>query len=271
MSAERELTPEEKLLKVIQDGGRQEQAATPSAAEPAVVARSPQERPALKLKADATPPREESGKPAARAPVAATEAVSPTFVAPQQAVAAAAETEPVGATPGGEEAAEERPARAGGGRLALRHVNRVLAAVAAVLAVYVGHSLWMIRSEANAATAGLAGAGVPVFTPPEMASAGLPSLEECLAVVGTRNAFVPPAATATAAAPAAVESEFKLVGVSIDSRDEAGSMALLREKNSAATFFVKKGETIGKTDAVLLRIFPDRVVVKNQKQEIEVR
>ena len=48
-------------------------------------------------------------------------------------------------------------------------------------------------------------------------------------------------------------------------------MAIIRGKADSKTYFVKLGQTVGDTDYVLDRVLPDRIILKQRKQEYELK
>jgi type II secretory pathway component PulC len=63
----------------------------------------------------------------------------------------------------------------------------------------------------------------------------------------------------------------KLVGISMDTAVPEESLAIIRNKVDSKTYFVKVGESVGDTGIILARVLADRVILKSQKQELELK
>jgi hypothetical protein len=66
-------------------------------------------------------------------------------------------------------------------------------------------------------------------------------------------------------------ANWKLLGVSLDREMESESMALIRDKSGQTTHFLKQGQRIGDSGVVVERILPDRVILKQDEEEHELR
>ena len=284
-----DLSPEERLLKVIQSGKAPASGPAPAAAAAAAVSVSPQPAPQApaveKPKLTVAPKAAEPVKPAAEKPVekpAAKPVAKAPTPAPAAAPAAAApisppvepQAQPV------EKSVEEslpqpQPLKERSGGLGLRGVNRIL--LAAVLAgiVVVAYDLWADRPVAPAMGESDS-AVVETFPQPEP----VPTLAQLMAKVGDRNLFDVPDAPAPkpdqerrtdkTAAPEAAKN-FKLMGVSLDERQPAESMALIRDQATGNTYFLKVGQRVADSDFVLGSIRSESVTLKTQKGELELR
>ena len=314
MSSEKELTPEEKLLALIQQDKRPAAPSPAPVAAPSAPAVTPAAAPAIPAspapesrEVRASVPPVPAVPPPPSAPVAEARPAAPVQPAPAEpklklapVVAPAAKPEvPVAApakpvspevvaapvaevAPVAPAALAAAPAK-GAARKAVRlsvgrgigwtTLNRGLALVVLVLLVVVVYSVASIQTGVDRAMASQAEeAGSNPVQPPNPEPAKGPSLEECLQKVSGRDIFQPVEAAVvgeTNAAPKQVE--FKLVGVSVDSKVPSASMAILRSRASSQTFFVKVGDMLGDTGYTLDRVLPDRAVLKKQKQELEVK
>lgn len=331
--AKKELTPEEKLLELIQRDKRQDVAA-PAKSEPVVPVKNEPVAPAAPVaprkpvvseepvtlqtaapvapgSAPANPPRplpeaqpaekklklsERSDKPVAsaasvtptvpdvKAPAAQKEA-KPTVqpepkVPPVQDVASEVTVEGVAAafastkpqeTPGSAARPRVLVRRATGG-LAL--VNRMLALVVLVLLVMVVYSVASIRSDVDGELQKVLSAGSLRWEPLTGHNAALPPLEQYLARVSGRDIFMPLGVAATTnvvTVTVGKVGDLKLVGISADEAVPDESLAIIRNKVEAKTYFVKIGQTVGDTGLTLARVLTDRVVLKSQKQEVELK
>jgi len=152
--------------------------------------------------------------------------------------------------------------------------NRALALVVLVLIVAVVYSIASIQSGIDTAMASqVSEAGELAVVPVGDEPPKPPDLDKILQKVAVRDIFQPleAAVTATNAPAGGKTTDFKLVGVSIDAKTPEATMAILRNKASAQTYFVKVGEALGDTGYTLGRVLSDHVILKKQKQEIEVR
>lgn len=156
------------------------------------------------------------------------------------------------------------------------YLNRVLAVVVLVLAAVVFYSVGSTRRGiAEDLERQVNGAG-SMSEPPVIVSEDRVGLQTYLDKVSSRNIFVPKLAAkvgqdAGPALPVGVMKDLKLVAVSVDSSSIADSMAIIKNKADSKTYFVKLGQTVGGTDYVLDRVLPDRVILKQRKQEFELK
>lgn len=305
------MTPEEKLLALIQQGKQQPEAAASSgskaqpaetapavsgaAAIPAAVAgvapaapADPQPLPEKKLKLAAVtapapaamlPPQTLSEPVPAEVKVQATVEAKPAGVATAVEVTADREEEPAasvsvpaGGLQTGSPRSSVRPfSRAG----ALVFANRMLAAVVLVLMVGVLYSVASIRAEVVSRSKQLEeGSGVQPLLPTVVTRENPPPLDGLLDKISARDVFLPTGMEGSTSAVAVVQgkvADLKLVGVSMDASAQDESMAIIRNKADSKTYFLKKGQLVGETGYTLDRIYDDRVILKMRKQEIEVR
>ena len=165
-----------------------------------------------------------------------------------------------------------RPSRS----IRLVYLNRVLAVVVLVLAAVVFYSVGSTRRGiAGDLERQVNGAG-SMSEPPVIVSEDKVGLETYLEKVSSRNIFVPKLAAKTGpeagpVLPTGILKDLKLVAVSLDSSSSADSMAIIKNKTDAKTYFVKLGQTVGGTDYVLDKVLSDRVVLKQRKQEFELK
>ena len=297
MSSEEKLSPEEKLLKIIQDSDGRTKAATPAKpaasatapAAPAPAAHAPAAaKPMSAVEAAAPTPAPEKEPPAApKLKVAATAGVKPVVAgaAPKPRAEAEAEKARVAATaPAAAPAAEPLAPAAAAAPLAssadvrrarsatLRFANAALSVAVALLAIWVALDLRGAVRKAEAVEVDLAAPVAPPLAEEPPAPA-LPPVAALLEQAAKRNVFQP-FDFGTGTAPAVTNApplEFKLIGVSWGSDAAAGSQAIIREVKAQVTHFVKEGEPIGGSGVTVERIYRDRVVLRNQQQEMELK
>jgi type II secretory pathway component PulC len=153
--------------------------------------------------------------------------------------------------------------------------NRVLAGVVLVLLGVVVYSVASIRADVAAEGDRLkAGAGAQHVVAVAILKEGLPSVDVFLDKVSQRNVFLSvdaKSATSTVAVLTGKVADLKLLGVSIDSSVDQESMAIIRNKAESRTYFIKKGQLVGDTGYTLERVLADRAVLKQGKQEIELK
>ena len=263
----RETTPEEKLLAVIQQS-KEPQAA--SAEEPPAAPAAP--APARPAAADPAPADAKKLKLASAGD-------SPSMAEAQAATATAAD-----GTRGAGETAEAAPpagsksvpSARGSGPMTVTFVHRFLGLVVVlVLLLFVLYSIASVKPDvARAAAAQAAEIGSAPAAAPLVNRGPYPPVTNFIDRVAGRNIFLPGGVSpvGTNAPPkAGGELGLKLVGVSIDSVSAQDSMAIIKSKTGSQTYFVKQGQTVGETGATLDRIFPDHVIVKYQRQELELR
>ena len=306
-NAKQELTPEEKLLALIQRDKSQETppvvAVAPVSPSPAPVAVASPAAPAVVESPSPVVPKAEPAsekklklsaqveKPQVKAPEKA-EPVAPSKIAEEKTMPAAAakavassgpdkqvEPAPVPSPP------KETPVvvtqaqpivmTVRRGVIGLPLINRVLALVVLVLLVCVVYSVASIRADvAKEVSAQVANAGSLTLAPPMMTSESAPALDFFLDKV-KRNLFLPigsPVST-NGVGPVVVgkAGDLKLVGISMDDAAPEESLAIIRNKVDSKTYFVKAGEGVGDTGLTLARVLPDRVILKSHKQEVELK
>jgi hypothetical protein len=119
------------------------------------------------------------------------------------------------------------------------------------------------------------GAGSLSLTPQMIVEESVPALEFYLDKVSARNPFVAKVVTgpsgAVASEKAGAPKDLKLIAVSLDAAAPADSMAIIKSKTDSKTYFVKLGQTVGDTDYVLDKVLADRIVLKQRKQEYELK
>ena len=292
MPSSEQLTPEEKLLQVIQGGNA---AAAPEAqaeaapAKPAVKPEAAPAKPAAKPEPPAAKLRLAAERPATPAePPAGTRPVAPAVGAPAASAPAKETAKPP--APGGVTPPTPAPAAAPERvapkvtsaprkpvRITVAAVNRLLTVVVLVLLGLVAYSIAAIRTDTQKRLVGPApGEGTPETLVPRAQPAPLPPLDEYLKQTADRNIFLPagqqPASTNQVASEISkVTAGWKLMGVSVDATAAEDSMAIIRDKSNAKTYFLKRGQTVGDTGITLDRILGDRVILKHDKQELELR
>lgn len=284
-SKSEELTPEERLLKVIQQGkaatAAASTAAVPEPPNPPVKPNVPAEKPAV------TPPVEVKGEKSAKPdiPSAPAPAVSPAAASPASPTAAPAspklklapsEKAKPDQTDRADVPDQVKPVSAAerGAAIGLRGVNRILLAAVIAGILIVAYDLWADRPAARAPTESDI-ALVDKFPQPE----ALPPLDVLMQKTGTRNLFLLPAPVADnktdkadkTPKPDKPAANFKLMGVSLDSRQPEESMALIRDQASGNTYFLKTGQRLADSEFTLGPIRAESVMLKTQRGEIELR
>ena len=97
-------------------------------------------------------------------------------------------------------------------------------------------------------------------------------LEACLEHAAKRNIFIPGATAApTNQVVGPVETNLKLMAISLDSAAPAESMAIIADQKANQTYFVKCGQAIGDTGVELQQVLRDRVILKTSKGEMELQ
>ena len=295
------MTPEEKLLALIQqDKKRAEQASPPTVAPPSSPAPAPVQEPPKAVVQEsprvAPPPPPAARKPApppppAEAPVAPPPPSPPKLKLAERKDEETAEapapepdtkTAPVEDKPApgprskpatGTSLVASMPLRAMG----LVHLNRALSVVVVLLIACVVYSIGSIRPENDdALERQVTNAGrvpIPVLAVPEDTES---PLETYLEKVSTRNIFMLKVASgapggARTDTTASGIKDLKLMAVSIDSATPDESTAIIRNKVESKTYFVKPGQAVGTSEYVVDKVLGDRVVLKFRKQELELR
>ena len=283
------MTPEEKLLALIQQDKKQPEAApaaakatetpAPAAQAPKPVAAVPPVEESVKAPEPASAEKKLKLAAAAPAPVEPKAVAAPAVPAP-----AVSPAPPTPAAAGGSEppappsvAAPGKSVRAAvrtGGLQGLVFANRVLAAVVLVLLVGVAYSIASIRSDNAERVVELRdGAGVQPVGVAVVNRESPPPVEAFLDKIAVRDLFQSSgnAVTSSVSVAQGQVSDLKLVGVSIDSASDVESMAIIRNKADSKTYFVKTGQAVGETGYTLGRVLADRAILKIRKQEIELR
>ena len=294
-----ELTPEEKLLALIQQNKSKESA--PSAAQTASSEEPPQKEKKIKLASESGGPAP-AGSPA-RTPAADVKSADPKAGEKPKSAGPTVQGSPAAKTVAGGGAVvakAETPAPAPDaddlktrqaveatarlqasttGRVSgmgMTLLNRVLAVVVLVLLIGVVYSIASIRAGvAEELAVQIAGAGEMPLMPLVSTNVSVPPLDYYLGVVAKRDLFGLPAApgqVVTNAVPVLQEkSDLKLMGVSLDAVEPSDSMAIIKNKPDSKTYFVKVGQAVGDTGFTLQRVLSDRVVLKSKKQELELK
>lgn len=155
--------------------------------------------------------------------------------------------------------------------------NRVLAVMVALLIVIVFVSVAGTQRGINdEIKRQLNGAGEMSVAPLTVSDEPIPALELLLEKVSTRNFFAPKLSEkgkdgGDAPVAVGVTKDFKLVAVSLDATTASESMAIIKCKTDSKTYFVKIGESVGDTGFVLSKVLADRIVLKQRKQEFELK
>jgi hypothetical protein len=283
----KELTPEEKLLAVIQQRRGPEAAEAqepPTAATPAPTATVPPDAGGAPAVADIPAGmRSATSDPAAADPdsgklrLASVSGSPPAADAPAATATAAEGTEGAGETAEAvpSAGAKNAPPARSTGPMTVAFVNRFLVLVVLVLLLFVLYSIASVKSDVARETAAQAAeVGSAPVTTPIVTRGPYPPVTNFIDAVAVRDIFRPGGAPQTGTnvvGKAGGELALKLVGVSIDSASAQESMAIIKSKTGTQTYFVKQGQTVGETGATLERIFPDHVIVKYQRQELELR
>ena len=254
MSANEELSPEERLLKVIQQGKTPAAGALTAPAAAAAPARPVQEKPAEAA------PKLKLAEPAALkpAPAAVIPAVRPGaqigVPTPESETAVVAMSAPVSR------------------RLTISAVNRCLF-VMVLVALGVLATDFLIGRTGAAVLAGDAGEkeAPPALVQPAKAGEPLAPLEKYL---NRRNPFAEISGQTDGGTNVTIKpanTDFRLMAVSFDSKSQAGSMAILAGKEGKQTYYVKCGQTIGDTGVTLKQVSADHVILESTKGEWEIR
>jgi len=293
------MTPEEKLLALIQQDKRHTEGAAPSPVvpkppEPVTPAPAPSPPPKIESRGEGTTPspvivntavspeKEEHklklATPPAVKPVKVESAV-PVPVAPVPVPVPvpvlAPVVEPV--KPAAPELVSGIPfvSLSTSRGIPLVFLNRVLGGCVILLIALVALRIGAIRPGiAEALEKQVRGAGNRPLQPLVMSEETVPALDAYLDKVSVRNIFIPKvAAKEGGATPEAVGSpkDLKLVAISIDSSVVSESIAIIKNKGDSKTYFVKSGQTIGSTEYVLDKVFSDHVIIKLRKQEFELK
>jgi type II secretory pathway component PulC len=155
--------------------------------------------------------------------------------------------------------------------------NRVLAAVAMLILVAVFYSVaGAQRGIAEDVQKQIAGVGEMAVSPVTLPDVSVPAVDGLLEIVGRRNFFVPKLAEkdnsgAVVPVTAALTKDLKLVAISMDAAMASESMAIIKSKADSKTYFVKIGENVGDTEFVLTKVMADRIVLRQRKQEFELK
>ena len=155
--------------------------------------------------------------------------------------------------------------------------NRVLAVVVIFLIVVVFYSVAETQHGIDAEIRRqMDGAGEMAVTPLALSEEAVPSVDFFLNVAGQRNFCVPKMVekgkdSVENPATLGVAKDLKLVAVSIDPATATESMGIIKNKADSKTYFVKIGESVGESGFVLIKVLADRLILKQGKQEFELR
>jgi hypothetical protein len=120
------------------------------------------------------------------------------------------------------------------------------------------------------------GAGEMSVTPIAISDEPVPAAEFFQEKVSSRNFFAPRTVEKGKTGTDVPETlgltkDLKLVAVSMDATTASDSMAIIKTKADSKTYFVKIGENVGDTGFVLTKVLADRIVLKQRKQEFELK
>lgn len=153
--------------------------------------------------------------------------------------------------------------------------NRILLLVVLVLLVAVVYSVASIRSDVTDEIGRqIASAGTLPLPPLTVTRQTPPPLDLFLAKAAERDIFRPVRSSAATNGPVKVVgqvADLKLVGISLDAAAPEESEAIIRTKTDSKTHFVKLGQGVGDTGLTLVRVLPDRVILRANKQEYELK
>jgi len=155
--------------------------------------------------------------------------------------------------------------------------NRMLAAMVMLLMVAVFYSVAGTQRSIDAdIQRQLSGAGEMAVIPLAITDETVPSVEVLLEKVGSRNFFSPKLSEKGKSGtdmpePSGAVKDLKLVAVSLDATTASESMAIIKTKADSKTHFVKMGESVGDTGFVLTKVLADRIVLRQRKQEFELK
>ena len=155
--------------------------------------------------------------------------------------------------------------------------NRVLAVMVMLLIVLVFYSVAGTQRGINDdIQRQISGAGEMSVTPLAIVDEPIPAVDFFVDKVSTRNFFVPKVTEkmkdgTDVPVTAGLTKDLKLVAVSMDAKTASESMAIIKSKVDSKTYFVKIGESVGDTGFVLTKVLTDRIVLKQRKQEFELK
>jgi hypothetical protein len=156
--------------------------------------------------------------------------------------------------------------------------NRVLALVAMLLIVVVFYSVaGTERGIKEDIQRQMNGAGEMSVTTMSISDEPVPEVNMFVEKVSIRNFFSYKMVEKSrdggseAPTPGGLAKDFKLVAVSVDTATPSESMAIIKGKADSKTYFVKLGESVGDTGFVLSKVLADRIVLKQRKQEFELK
>lgn len=157
-------------------------------------------------------------------------------------------------------------------------MNRGLAAVAALLVLAVFYSVAGTQRGINEEVRRqLSSAGEMSVVPVAIVEEPVSTAEALVDRVSGRNYFSPIVTEKTSAGGGAATAvvgalkDLKLVAVSVDAATPSDSMGIIKNKADSKTYFVKIGETVGDTGMTLLKVLGDRLILKQGKQEFELK
>jgi hypothetical protein len=268
-----ELSPEERLLKVIQQGkgaSAAAAAATPVAAAAVPVTPVPVAAKVAEKAETPSPSQPPAEKPAPKTSVPIVE-----LAKPKLKLAGAEKTDRTDKTETATPAPiAPAPALGRSAFLGLRGVNRILLAAVVVGILAVAYDLWADRpAERMSFKSDFA------LTDKFPQPVSLPPMDTLMQKVGDRNLFNLPAKPVdnktdkTDRAPKVEKpaANFKLMGVSPDDKHPEESMAIIHDQTSGNTYFLKSGQRLADTEYTLGAIRAESVILKTLKGEMELR
>ena len=158
----------------------------------------------------------------------------------------------------------------------LTMLNRVMTVLIVGLIAVVFYGIMSIRPGiAQELSRQIEGAGSLAVVPQTIVEEEVPALDVYLEKVGSRSLFAAKGIARSGGSvvmeKAGAPKDFSLVAVSLDSSSPTDSMAIIKNKTDSKTYFVKLGQTVGSTDYVLERVLTDRIVLKQNKMEFELK
>lgn len=272
MPSEVEISPEEKLLRVIQgDDAAEVPTAEPSATEPATNLTAPTE-PAPSIPAPVAARESESDVQAPAPSEPPEEKPELVFGATKATARPSFRNVLTGMFSG----VFQRGAPAGG--LTLPGVNHYLGILVPVLAVFVLYDVYRLSADRPDVTK-MGG----VFAPNGRGTAGsgLDPMDAYVQPVRRRNMFRPPneqTATPTVQATPGepgwmgyVRKNLSLLGLSWDPNSPADSEAIIKDTGANTVFFLKQGQRVDQKDIVVKQVFRDRIILGCSGREMELR
>jgi len=299
MPSEEEITPEEKLLRVIQGDGAQEPAGAVATAPERGVASSAPDEPMLAVTAESEPGRQDPEAAAsgaagqgeenaellpsepteAAADVAAGEVPAPEDApVPEEAVAASSPSF-LSVLKSGFSGAFEWGPRSGG--LSLPAVNHYLGVLAPALALFVLYDVYRLSADQPDVIGVVQRMGGKFV--PRRAGGGpsaLAPLADYVQTVRRRSIFEPVSAARAPERPAPVgapawqvyvRKNLSLLGLAWNAEEPESSEAIVKDAAANTVFFLKQGQRVGQQAIAVKRVFRDRIILESDGQETELR